>query len=374
MNIAALRFYLVALGTGLSSALFIPTLSLFLANDLQVLSWQVGTFYSVNALSSIAISFLVAHFSDRISRRKPLLIFCISMLMLNSLLFIFCRHYMLLITLGSLLSACGSAAVPQLFALARQTHSEAQFSAILRAQFSLAWVFGPPLAYWLIQQSGFTFLYTVITSIMFIVLLLSTKLPSSPASPSSTARLPANNQPLGYNLCYLMTTTLLVWTCSALYLIAFPLHLEREPSLSGDWTGILYGVAAALEIPVMLFSAKLLGRFSKKNQMQLAILCGLIFYAGVFFSRSFISLLLLQAFNAIFIAIIATVGLFWFQDLLKNRQGMAATLYTNAVSIGILIAGILQSLFTHATSLIIWPVACMLLVLSFLLLKKIEDI
>nr|WP_233456301.1 hypothetical protein [Enterobacter asburiae] len=124
----------------------------------------------------------------------------------------------------------------------------------------------------------------------------------------------------------------------------------------------------------MLFSAKLLRFFGKKSQMQTAMLCGFIFYAGISLSNNFYSLLLMQFFNAFFIAVSSTIGLFWFQDFLKNRQGLAATLYTNAVSIGILIAGILQSLFTQITPLAIWPAACVLLMLSFLLITKTDDI
>ena len=373
MDILKLRFHLVALGTGLSNALSIPTLSMFLATELQVKSWEIGTFYSINALSSITISLLLAYCSDRINYRKPLLIFCIAMLMFNAFLFIFCRNYILLITLGSLLSACGSATIPQLFALAKLTYCDAQFSAILRAQFSFAWVVGPPLAYWLIKQSGFSTLYTVITAVIFIVLLLSTRLPSSLSLPSNTVELPGYTQP-PHNLCYLMMSTLLIWTCSALDLIAFPLHLDSQPSLTSDWVGVLYAVAAGLEIPAMLLSAKLLRFFGKKCQMQIAMLCGIIFYAGVLLSQNFYSLLVLQIFNAFFIAVSATIGLFWFQDLLKNSQGVAATLYTNAVSVGILIAGVMQSLFTHITPLAIWPVACALLTLSFIFISKTNDV
>ncbi|EJL89461.1 MFS transporter [Pantoea sp. GM01] len=374
MKNSSIAFYLVALGAGLSGALFIPTLSLFLATELKVATWQIGAFYSVNALSSIVISLLIARYSDRLTQRRPLLLFCLLSLALNALLFIFCRNYLLLITLGSLLSACGSAAVPQLFALARQSRSDNGFSAILRAQFSLAWVFGPPLAFWIIQLAGFARLYVIMSLLLLSVTLLALTLPpgKQPANPATVTQL--HQQPLGHNLTFLMLATLLVWSCSSLYLIAFPLHLAQQSTLSSDWTGLMFGVAAALEIPIMLLSARMLKRWNKKLQMQAAMLCGIIFYAGIFFSNGFIPLVLLQIFNAIFIAIIATVGLFWFQDLLQNRQGMAATLYTNSMSIGVLIAGVLQGTLTAVSPLAIWPAACVLLVMSLLLITKVENV
>lgn len=371
MKFSPYCFYLVALGAGLSGALFIPTLSLFLANELQVASWKIGTFYSINAFTNIAISFLLAHFSDRVLHRRPLLLICLVALALNALLFIFCRSYLLLITLGSLLGAIGSAAAPQLFALARHNRSDANFSATLRAQFSLAWIFGPPLAFWLIDLAGYVWLYSVQLTLLLAVTLLAFRLPSGKQQPVQQTQAGIGSLPLGYNLTFLMLATLLVWSCSALYLIAFPLYLAQQPTLSSNWTGLLFGVAAALEVPAMLLSARLLSRWGKRAQMQVAILCGILFYLGLFFSRDLTSLLLLQFFNAVFIAVIATVGLFWFQDLLQNRQGMAATLYTNAVSMGVLIAGGLQG---GLASFVIWPVACLLLVLSFLLIAKVDNV
>jgi SET family sugar efflux transporter-like MFS transporter len=374
MKHSTFSFYVVALGAGLSGALFIPTLSLFLANELNVAAWKIGAFYSVNALSSIAISLFIARYSDRIKQRRPLLLFCLFSLALNSLLFIFCRHYLLLITLGSLLSACGSAAVPQLFALARQTRSDNTFSAILRAQFSLAWVFGPPLAFWIIHLAGFAWLYSIMSGLLLSVTLLALTLPPGNQTVVAKPAQPDDQQPLGQNLTLLMLATLLVWSCSSLYLIGFPLHLAQQPTLSAEWTGVMFGLAAALEIPIMLLSARMLKRWGKQSQMQAAMLCGIIFYAGIFFSNGFIPLMILQFFNAIFIAIIATVGLFWFQDLLQHRQGMAATLYTNSMSIGVLIAGVLQGILTAVSPLAIWPAACVLLVMSLLLITKVDNV
>ncbi|MBY4889182.1 sugar efflux transporter [Pantoea sp. DY-15] len=374
MKHSTFSFYMVALGAGLSGALFIPTLSLFLAVELNVAAWKIGAFYSVNALSSIAMSLLIARYSDRVTQRRPLLLLCLFAQALNALLFIFCRDYLLLISLGSLLNACGSAAIPQLFALARQTRSDNAFSAILRAQFSLAWVFGPPLAFWIVQLAGFTWLYAVMFVLLLSVTLLAVTLPPGERLASATPAKQPDRQPLGQNLCFLMFATLLVWSCSALYLIAFPLHLAEQPTLSADWSGVLFGLAAALEIPIMLLSASMLKRWGKKTQMQAAMLCGMMFYVGIYFSKSFIPLMLLQIFNAIFIAIIATVGMFWFQDLLQHRQGMAATLYTNSMSIGVLLAGVLQGIITTVSPLAIWPAACVLLVMSLLLITKVDNV
>ena len=84
--------------------------------------------------------------------------------MLGCLLFAWNRNYAILLFVGVLLSSFGSTANPQMFALAREhadkTGREAvMFSSVLRAQISLAWVIGPPIAYALSMGFGFDVMY-----------------------------------------------------------------------------------------------------------------------------------------------------------------------------------------------------------------------
>ena len=83
---------------------------------------------------------------------KSLIVFCCLLGVFACLLFAWNRNYFILLFVGVFLSSFGSTANPQMFALAREhadhTGREAvMFSSILRAQVSLAWVIGPPLAY-----------------------------------------------------------------------------------------------------------------------------------------------------------------------------------------------------------------------------------
>jgi len=88
-------------------------------------------------------------------------------------LFAWNRNYFVLLFVGVFLSSFGSTANPQMFALAREhadkTGREAvMFSSFLRAQVSLAWVIGPPLAYALAMGFSFTVMY-LSAAVAFIV-------------------------------------------------------------------------------------------------------------------------------------------------------------------------------------------------------------
>ncbi len=47
----------------------------------------------------------------------------------------------------------------------------------------------------------------------------------------------------------------------------------------------------------------------------------------------------MQALNAIYIGILAGIGMLYFQDLMPGQAGAATTLYTNTTRVGWIIAG-----------------------------------
>ena len=76
--------------------------------------------------------------------------------------------------------------------------------------------------------------------------------------------------------------------------------------------------------------------------MVAAVAAGVLFYAGLILFHGRAALLALQLFNAIFIGIIAGIGMLWFQDLMPGRAGAATTLFTNSISTGVILAGVMQ--------------------------------
>ena len=90
------------------------------------------------------------------------------------------------------------------------------------------------------------------------------------------------------------------------------------------------GTAAALEIPFMLLAGYYTRRFGKRPMMLLAVLAGVGFYGGLVTLSSQHALIALQLLNAIFIGIVAGIGMSYFQDLMPGRAGVATTLFSTA--------------------------------------------
>ncbi|CAI2469551.1 MFS transporter [Serratia proteamaculans] len=353
MNSIRLTFMVVAFFSGIAGALQIPTLSLFLTTEVRVSSLWVGFFYAVNAGVGIIVSFLLAKKSDRQRDRRYLILIGYLLAAGNCLLFAFNRNYLTLITAGVLLTAIANTAIPQLFALAREygersSQNVAMFSAIMRAQLSLAWVFGPPLAFMLVVNYGFTAMFIFAAGIFLLVTLLAWWILPEVARPVVGDEVAIQQKTVfDKDISLLFFASVLMWTCSAMYLIDVPLYITAELGLPQSLTGWMMGIAAAIEIPIMILVGRYVNRVGKRLMMAGAMVAGIVFYAGMLWFTSTTGLLALQLFNAIFIGIIATVGMLYFQDLMPERAGMATTLFTNSISTGVILAGILQGILTE---------------------------
>jgi Na+/melibiose symporter and related transporters len=184
------------------------------------------------------------------------------------------------------------------------------FNSLIRAQLSLAWVFGPPISFGLALSFGFTVMYLTAMSMfiiaMFFVAIFLPSVEKNPTSQlSSAADLQAANIPLwkNRNIVCLLLSTVFMWTANMMYIIDMPLYVDLVLHLPDSLPGVLMGLAAGIEIPVMLIAGFLVPSLGKRNLFFIAIICGLIFYIGMIFFTSKFALLVLQycwIFSALF--------------------------------------------------------------------------
>ena len=382
MNGVYAAFMLVAFMMGVAGALQAPTLSLFLSREVGAQPFWIGLFYTVNAIAGIGVSLWLAKRSDSQGDRRKLIIFCCLMAIGNALLFAFNRHYLTLITCGVLLASLANTAMPQLFALAREyadnsAREVVMFSSVMRAQLSLAWVIGPPLAFMLALNYGFTVMFSIAAGIFTLSLvLIAFMLPSV-----ARVELPSENalsMQGGWqdsNVRMLFVASTLMWTCNTMYIIDMPLWISSELGLPDKLAGFLMGTAAGLEIPAMILAGYYVKRYGKRRMMVIAVAAGVLFYTGLIFFNSRMALMTLQLFNAVFIGIVAGSGMLWFQDLMPGRAGAATTLFTNSISTGVILAGVIQGAIAQSWGhfAVYWVIAVISVVALFLT-AKVKDV
>ncbi|EMK4195710.1 sugar efflux transporter SetB [Escherichia coli] len=380
-DLTSMAFLIVAFLTGIAGALQTPTLSIFLTDEVHARPAMVGFFFTGSAVIGILVSQFLAGRSDKRGDRKSLIVFCCLLGVLACTLFAWNRNYFVLLFVGVFLSSFGSTANPQMFALAREhadkTGREAvMFSSFLRAQVSLAWVIGPPLAYALAMGFSFTVMY-LSAAVAFIVCgvmvwlflpLMQKELPLA----TGTVEAPRRNR---RDTLLLFVICTLMWGSNSLYIINMPLFIINELHLPEKLAGVMMGTAAGLEIPTMLIAGYFAKRLGKRFLMRVAAVGGVCFYAGMLMAHSPVILLGLQLLNAIFIGILGGIGMLYFQDLMPGQAGSATTLYTNTSRVGWIIAGSVAGIVAEIWNYhaVFWFAMVMIIATLFCLLR-IKDV
>ncbi|EKQ1928723.1 sugar efflux transporter SetB [Escherichia coli] len=380
-DLTSTAFLIVAFLTGIAGALQTPTLSIFLTDEVHARPAMVGFFFTGSAVIGILVSQFLAGRSDKRGDRKSLIVFCCLLGVLACTLFAWNRNYFVLLFVGVFLSSFGSTANPQMFALAREhadkTGREAvMFSSFLRAQVSLAWVIGPPLAYALAMGFSFTVMY-LSAAVAFIVcgvmvwLFLPSMQKELPLA-TSTVEAPRRNR---RDTLLLFVICTLMWGSNSLYIINMPLFIINELHLPEKLAGVMMGTAAGLEIPTMLIAEYFAKRLGKRFLMRVAAVGGVCFYAGMLMAHSPVILLGLQLLNAIFIGILGGIGMLYFQDLMPGQAGSATTLDTNTSRVGWIIAGSVAGIVAEIWNYhaVFWFAMVMIIATLFCLLR-IKDV
>ncbi|EEU3612210.1 sugar efflux transporter SetB [Escherichia coli] len=380
-DLTSTAFLIVAFLTGIAGALQTPTLSIFLTDEVHARPAMVGFFFTGSAVIGILVSQFLAGRSDKRGDRKSLIVFCCLLGVLACTLFSWNRNYFVLLFVGVFLSSFGSTANPQMFALAREhadkTGREAvMFSSFLRAQVSLAWVIGPPLAYALAMGFSFTVMY-LSAAVAFIVcgVMVWLFLPSMQKElPLATGTVEAPRRNRRDTLLLFVICTLM-WGSNSLYIINMPLFIINELHLPEKLAGVMMGTAAGLEIPTMLIAGYFAKRLGKRFLMRVAAVGGVCFYAGMLMAHSPAILLGLQLLNAIFIGILGGIGMLYFQDLMPGQAGSATTLYTNTSRVGWIIAGSVAGIVAEIWNYhaVFWFAMVMIIATLFCLLR-IKDV
>ncbi|EGR0231305.1 MFS transporter [Vibrio vulnificus] len=360
----AILFVITATIIGLCGAFFYPLTSLFLVEQLNASPMMLSLYMVVAVISSVSVSQVIAGKSDRGWQRKTILLISVSCQLVTVVSFIFIRDYWIAIAVVALLGSISGAAFGQLFALGREygdkyVTDSASFVSTMRAGIAIAWVFGPPLAFLLKAAYGFEASFTVAAIVIALsILVIFRGIPNVERNlrvekePSrANGGWVSSVNPLVFIYCLIIV---LAFAANNLYIVSMPLYLSQELKVDANWLGVLFGVAALCEIPVMLWAGKLARRWSALTIMKAGIASGVLFYSAMLVATNYTHLIVAQILNGIFIGTCATLGMVVMQDMMKDKLGTASTLFSNMLQLSMLVSslsvGIVGELFNYYSS------------------------
>ncbi len=337
------RLLILAVLIGMTTSLTTPFIPIFVTRSLHATPSELATFLFVTAAAAVAVNVACGLASDRGVSQQRLLVTAALAGLAGALVFAVSRSYPLLLVVTGTLAACGSSLVPQIFATARRLLGSAEAPGVryrlaaLRAQFSAAWAVGPVAGAAMIAAWGFRGLFAALALTFAAVLVMCVSLAGTLASPSAAA---AGGVSAGlWRVLAMSGIFMALQTASGIGVLALPLLITRDLRASTTVVGVTVGIAAALEIPLMLAAGRATQRISPQVLLCVGAAAGTAYYALVGEAGQVWEVVAAQILSAVFVSAVMGLGIGMFQDISPKRGGSATAWYINIIRISSMIAG-----------------------------------
>ncbi|MET8543717.1 sugar efflux transporter [Kitasatospora sp. NPDC004799] len=337
---------------GLAGAFVVPTVSLFLADSVGATPLMIGLFFAARSIGEIGTDLAMGVVSDRLRDRRNVLVVTALLNAVGALCYALLRDYWVLLAAGMVCFGLGGACFGQLFAYTRELAEDRKvdatfFNGFQRSVTSLAWVAGPPVAFWLVAQWSFTVLYAAAAGLSLLAAAVCRwGLPPIARPAAEGADRPSGPglrgafAGLGGRTVLLLAATVLLLGANMMYQIDLSLRVTSELHLGAAFAGLLLGLSACLEIPLMIAVGAWAERIGKARLLLAATVCATLFFAVLPLAESRTALLLLQVPNAFWTAVVMNIPVVMLQDALPGRAGTASSLYASAFKTGMFLGGL----------------------------------
>jgi SET family sugar efflux transporter-like MFS transporter len=346
---------LVTVLVGLTGAFLSPFLPVFLSQQVKASPWQASLFLFLTPVAAVLVSNVVGRISDRPGGRQQVILVAAAGGILGFALYAVLRQYWILLAVSLTLVAVAAAIVPQLYALGREVVQREDPSRVtlgmntLRMMMSLAWAAGAPVAAFLVGAIDFNGLFLVAALMYVVVLAVVVVLRDAVFQPGDTApepptlaALPARPAPTPSRamIAAISVTFVVLQSVTVLTVTTMPLFISVD--LKGDLAsaGMVLGLCAAIEIPLMLAFGTLANRWSLHRLLLIGGLCGMAYCVAVSLATSVWQVAAAQVLHACFVSCVGGLGITYFQELMPSALGRATTLFTNTGRLAGMLSGL----------------------------------
>nr|WP_202819762.1 sugar efflux transporter [Thaumasiovibrio subtropicus] len=339
--------------TALAFAFVLPIMSLFLVEELNAQPMYIGLYTTTASLMTILISPKLTGLIDKGVSSKHVFLLTLAGIFFGALGFSAASEFWHALLIGMFVMPFASSSIPVVLTIIRgfadaTGENSTQLNSQMRSSVSLLWIFGPPLAFVSVDKLGFTlnyFLAATIASLVFLFVAVMLKLPAD--AKASKSNVSKTVERLPKEVWYLAAVMFLANVANSTYLNAMPIYLTRELGLPKSYPGILLGLTAAIEIPIMLLAAKWSKKHGKGGLLKVGFASAMLFYIGMYSLHDFYLLLPLQLINGVFFGIFVGLGVTYMQDLAPKAIGKASAFYTNTMLVGTMVGTSLMGVISQ---------------------------
>ncbi|MHC3472658.1 sugar efflux transporter [Streptomyces sp. 7R007] len=338
-------------------SVFGTTTSLFLADAVHAGPGLIGLYFTGCAVAAVGINLVTGWLSDRVTDRRAALAATALAGVAGALAFTAVRNYAVVFATGAVLLSLNDAYISQLFAYVKEFAESTgrgvtPFSSAVRSVFSAGWVVGPPAGLFLLAHTGFGLLYTSVACLLLLTALLGRwLLPAVPAPPGPLvdddadrgerrlARMRRALAVVPHRTWLLLGAVTAINVADQIYLIAIALYVTKDLHLSAALVGVMAGVCAALEIPLMIAVGRVADRIGKLRVVAAAVILAVVFFCLLPVAGSAPVLIALQLLNAVWTAVVTSIPMVVVQEEVPGGTGSVSALYSSTFPVAQLLAG-----------------------------------
>lgn len=345
---------------GIAMSVFGTTTSLFLADAVRVGPLLIGLYFTGCAVAGIGVNLAAGRLSDRLADRRVALAMTGLAGVAGAVTFTVVRSYAVVFATGAVLLSLNGAYLSQLFAYVKEFADSTgremtPFSSAVRSVLSAGWIVGPPVGFFLLAHVGFGLMYASAAGLLLVTALLGRWfLPTVPLPPGPAANDVADIADIA-NTCLpgmrrvLATVPRRTWlllgavtavnVADQMYLIVIALHVTKDLHHSPALVGLMAGICAALEIPLMIIVGRLADRIGKLRIVAAAVVLAVVFFCLMPVAGSTSMLIALQLPNAMWTAAIMSIPMVVVQQEVPGGSGTVSAIYSSAFPLAQLLAG-----------------------------------
>ncbi|NRD76291.1 sugar efflux transporter [Bacillus sp. BRMEA1] len=376
--------FLINFILGFASSFFAPFSSIFGIDEVKMSNIGFGIFMTITAVGGVTISSYIAKLSDTNTSRKKLLILTSFSGVLGYILYAFLRNYLALAFTGFFVLGVTAAAIPQLWAYARDAlkaadipNEETPFIMnIFRMFFALSWTVGPALGSWLLMTVGFKGLFLFVAAGYFLAYVtIVFLLRDVPRQQSALHKAPSvgNYVKKPYILAYLAAAFLLS-AATSIHMLNVPQFVTKVLHGSEMDVGVIFSVPPIFEVPFMIIVGVLATKINNAILIKIGYSIAFIYYLLFGFVQSPWQIYLIQFLSAAQVSITAGIAIAYFQDFIPEAPGIATTLYMNTTqigsTIGYLLFGTISEVISYGHVITVYTIFAGVGLLSLLLFGK----
>ncbi|GAA1390777.1 MFS transporter [Luteococcus peritonei] len=345
-----------ALFWGLQFSFLSPSLGILLAGLFGASATQIGTVLMVYNLAGLACSLVIPTMADRHGDYLRPLGTCA--LLTGSLAVALALSGSLRVAVVALvlLGAPASVGGTLFFAHLRASGTGTRRMMDIRAIMSFAWVFGMPLATFVLGRFGPRGLLVSLALVAVMNIVNTLGLRRSHAAALARAEAAGRSRPRLVTvpasrrlLAVMVLVFVLLQATNVAAVTVTSLLVTERLELRVFWAGTALGLSALLEIPALMAVGRLAERYGNSALLFSGCLAAVGYYAAMSQAHLPWQLLVLQVLNAWAVAVVSGVGLTWFQESIA-RPGLASAVFGNTRLVGAIVSGPLVA-FGAATSL-----------------------